>query len=92
MNMLRRIYDKLFVNYSRISKDVSFKISSNFKKIDSDILMLKEKNSNIENEILKVKASLINSNYVNSELFLLKDKGKKKILSVGFYGAPNLGD
>ncbi len=43
MNMLRRIYDKLFVNYSRISKDVSFKISSNFKKIDSDILMLKEK-------------------------------------------------
>lgn len=92
MNLFRRIYDKLFVNYSRINKEVSSNIESNLEILNSNISMLNEKILNLENRLSIINTYLLNSNYVNSELLLLKDRGKKKILLVGFYGAPNLGD
>lgn len=89
MHILKRIYDKLFVNYKRIKMEVE-------SDIVPTIISINNKQNNIDYNIEKVNSELLTvvnkEKIFNSELLTLRETSKKKILLVGFYGAPNLGD
>lgn len=87
MKLFKRIYDKLFVNYGRISREVLEKI-----KNDPNENYIVNKLSNFDDDFIAGAKKKVTYDYVNAELLLLKPSPKKKILLVGFYGAPNLGD
>ncbi|MBO5376512.1 MAG: polysaccharide pyruvyl transferase family protein [Bacilli bacterium] len=83
MKLYKRIYDKIFVNYPRIKDEVSEVVCS---KIDTTM-------ANDNYFLEKCYDSVRQFDYFNTELLTVLEKSnKKKILLVGFYGAPNLGD
>ena len=91
MGISKRIKDKMFINYQRVSKEVNDEADEKFKKIDRKLDILNEKICSVESTINKFDI-YHSDNLFNKELLILTPTSKKKILIVGFYGAPNLGD
>lgn len=69
-----------------LSKEISA-INSNFSEIIKQYRVLEASMGDIAMKIPNSKFE-----YINSELLSLQKTDKRKILIVGFYGAPNLGD
>lgn len=92
MNILKRIYDKLFVNYKRIKMEVESDIVPTIININNNQNNIDYKINNIEKINSELLALINKEKIFNNELLTLKETNKKKILLVGFYGAPNLGD
>lgn len=84
-------------NFNEIIKDSENNINDKLIKLENKIdflenriIELQNQNYRLETELLKINKF----NYINPEyLFLNNDlTTKKKVLLIGFYGAPNLGD
>lgn len=92
MKIFRKILDKLFINYYRVGNEVSFRNKENIEKIQKSIDLYKSDiQKNIKDNTFELKENIIN-NYNYTNLSIINDSKKNKILVIGFYGAPNVGD
>ena len=65
-------------------------IEENVNSLSNDFINAK---NNVKDDLLKMEEQINNLDYVNLEYINLHtDVSKNRVLIVGFYGAPNLGD
>ena len=103
MLKIKKLLSKSYNNFNNIEE-----IKEKINKMSFDFTYLNEKYEKLNNEVILLKNELIASNQINEVMFkdiqkeskysnfemLTLDSNikQKKVLLVGFYGAPNLGD
>lgn len=90
MNILRKIYHKLFrrqVEYKKYINNLLLETNQNVKNTQNQLNNMKCELNFIDD---KIKTILKEIEKVNNEYLFINEK--RDVLIVGFYGAPNLGD